>query len=501
MVRLLAILAAALVAIAAAGPFAQAQRAVPVADQIDALQKELAELREAVVQVPTLSDAVQDLTTRLALLEQAVNKLELEQKTIPDAVAVLDELSVRAQSLEAEIGALRTRVADIEQPWSPEASSGGAGVTYKDGFGWATGDGKYAITISGYMQPRLELGVDEDIDIETLTFRMRRARVGLSGHIGSPRLKYKLLLSGLKSPAALDYYLDYAIRPNVIIRAGQFKTPFVRDFMVSSTRLVFFERTAAVEQMRYDRDLGVGVHGVVAGDKLGYYVGLGNGAGPNKTNDNIDLNVVVRADAVVMGERFKLDSGDFADTATPALMVGAGAMHDLVALPDAIGSVELDTDVDGNGERDNVRVISASVDATFRYLGYEAGVEGTYRRESWGTIFAGNPDLAAVVGTREDRNFLGFSGQVSKFVLPKRLLVGARVSHSRLPFLGVGGKSSGIPDAERLMQFDGLVQLYSDRGYRTLGLMYTFSNYNRIDAPDPEQDKEHRFLLEAQLNL
>lgn len=504
MVRTFTIIAAVVIALAAVAAPAEAQRNAQLAEQIDALQKELAELREAAVQVPTLSEAIQDLSSRLAQLEQTLQKVELEQKSIPDAVAVLDQLGTRVQALEAEIGALRTRVADIEQPWTPEdtgGSSGGGGVTYKDGFSWQTGDGDYSIKISGYIQPRLVLDVDEEWDVQELTFRLRRARIGASGHIGSDKLSYKLLLSGLKSPAALDYHIDYAINDWVTVRAGQFKTQFLRDFTTSSSRLAFFERTDAVEKMRYDRDVGAGVHGVVADDRVGYYVGLGNGSGPNALNDNIDLAVIARADAVVMGERFKASFGDFAGVETPAVMVGVGGVHDLVALPDEIGGIALNTDVDGNGDRDNVRVLSASADAIVRYDGLEAMVEGTLRRESWGTIFQGNPDLAAAVGTREDRNYLGFSAHVTKFVMPKQLLVGARVSHSRLPFLGVGGRSSEIELAERLLQVDGLVQLYSDRGYRTLGLMYTFSNYNRIDAADPELDKEHRLLLEMQLKL
>jgi hypothetical protein len=343
--------------------------------------------------------------------------------------------------------------------------------------------------------------MDEDFDVDQLTFRMRRARIGASGHIGSDKLKYKLLLSGLKSPTALDYHIDYQINDKVTVRAGQYKTQFLRNFTTSSSRMAFFERTEAVEKMRYDRDVGVGAHGIVADDRVGYFVGLGNGAGPNAVNDNVDLVISARVDAVVLGERFKKAYGDYAHTTEPTLMVGIGGVHDLVALPDEISGIALNTDVDGNGDRDNIRVLSGSADAVFRIEGLEVMVEGTVRRESWGTIFQGNPDLAAAVGTREDRNYLGFNAHVTKFLVPQKLMIGTRVSHSRLPFLGVGGRESEIEIAERLLQVDGLLQLYSDRGYRTLGLMYTWSNYNRIDAADPEGDKEHRVLLEAQLKL
>lgn len=493
--RVTAIVVFAWLVFLAMGSAAHAQRPPSVTrEDIDALKKEMEELRQQTVQIPTLAAAVQELTTRLARLEERLETQGREQKAIPDALAGMDRLDEQARKLAMDVEALRTQVAQLEQPWTPESTSGG--VAYDDGFAWTTSDGRYAIKIGGYLQGRYALEVEDDIEENEL--RLRRARVGMSGHLGSEKLTYRVLLSGGSSPPLLDYHVDYAFRDELVVRFGQYKTQFTRNFITSSSRLAFIERPLGIENLRYDRDIQVGVLGQLAEGRVGYYAGVGNGAGPNKRNDNIDVNATVRADVTILGKRFSYAEADIKRTDAPALMLGAGLVHDLTAMPAEIGDLAINNDVDGNGDIDNVRVVSASMDAVFRYRGFEASLEALFRYEGFGTILKhpDNAGLVAAVDEGDRRTYVGVFTQAS-WLLPRDILVGGRLGISRVPFLGVGGQPSRLPRADRVIEVDGLVQLYR-KGFRRLGLLVTHHHYPARDE-SAEVQHANRLLLEAQI--
>ncbi|HUH03384.1 MAG TPA: porin [Kofleriaceae bacterium] len=493
--------------IAAGATMASAQRRSPaeLEQQIAAIEKQLAELAEAAVQVPTVAEGVRSLSEQLAVLKQRVDTLSTEQRSIPDAIAVLDELSQRTGTLESEVAALRTRVAGLDQP-SVGAASGGGGVRYDRGFVISTDDGAYSLTLDGYMQTRYQLVVDEDWgDIISQGLRIRRARLGASGTIVSPNLSFRVLTELTATPPLMDYYLTYQVWPELGVRAGQYKVWFSRNYITSSTRLILPERQAAVESFRYDRDAQVGLLGELASERISYYVGIGNGGGLNQRNDNIDILVLARADVAILGERIGYDYGDLIRSSSPRLTVGAAVIHDLVAVPDEIGGFALVTDVDGMDGRDNVQVISATADAVLRYRGIEVSLEWLLRREDWGTILEGqaNPgaDLADVVGTESTRTHHAVAGHVAYAVRPEQLLVAVGASYGDVPFLGIGGLPSELELGRQRLELDGVVQLYDAKG-RLLGLQYTLTDFGELyDPADASADTTHRLILEAQLKF
>jgi hypothetical protein len=473
-----------------------------VSDQLGELGKAVSDLREQTVQIPTLAAAVQELSGRVSELERRLFELERGQASIPDAVATLDTLRGQVEVLERELEGLRTELANIEQ--SPARASSGGGVAYQDKFSFSTADQRFAIAFSGYLHTRYELA-SQDGEIDASTLRIRRARVGLAGHLGSPRIKYKLLISAIRDKPLLDYYMDYQVQDWLTVRVGQYKTQFTREFITSSSKLAFLEAPVAVDLLRYDRDIQVGVYGEVLGRRIGYYLGVGNGAGLAKVNDNLDMSISARADVVALGERFKYGHGDTARTSVPTLMLGAGLVHDLTPMPAQVGGIAVNTDVDGDGDIDNVRAISASADAAFRYRGLEAIVEAVFRKETYGTILehVDNAALAAALGDG-DHDYLDVYGQVT-YVLPVELrsyhlLVGGRVGRSEVPFLGLGGRSSNLPQGEHVFEADALVQLYNGAGYRFLGLMVSRHDYSAFDA-DTEGLTRYRVILESQLKF
>lgn len=470
-----------------------------LARRLERLERDVEALRERATAVPTAIEAIQDLEARLAVLEQQLGALQRQEQALPDAVNRFDELDARVRLMAGELATLRGRTARLERPGARSGTEDEiARVTHQHGFRWRSADGRHGLRLSGYVQPRYQLDLARELERSTL--RLRRARLSLAGHVGSEQMSFALQLSGTGEPALLDYFLEYAVSDAFAVRVGQYKTPFTRAFWTSSTRLAFLERARAVDELRYDRDVQIGVRGRLLGERLGYYLGVGNGAGMNRLDDNLDKAVTARIDGVIIGERVDYGHGDIARTPAPVLMLGAGVVRDAVPLPERVGDIATTSDIDGDGERDDAPVLSASVDALFRYRGLDIALEALGRRERTGPflLHPGNATLLAALGGQGTRRtYLAGAGQVT-YVLPRDVLIGARLGVSRLAFLGVGGRASALPPADRLIEASGLVQLYRN-GSRLVGLMYSAYRYGGARGNAPVPSVMHQIVAEAQL--
>ena len=484
-----------------------AQPKVGMRAEIDALKKEVAALQEVAVAAPTFAQTLQELSSKLVLLENELAVKTRASDSMPEAVSRIDGLQEDVNNLRIDLEYLRTSIANIEQP---AAVSSGGSAEHNKGMRISTGDGRYDMTFGGYMQPRYQVDVSEDFSgLDSAGFRMRRSRFGLAGKMGSDRLRYKIELD-LNSTGAslLDYYMDMRYRPELTIRVGQAKLPYTRSSLASSKNRTFFERSKMQKLQYYARDVGLWALGSFLDGRVRYHAGFSNGAGQNRRNTNIDVATALRIEGAVLGKFIKPGYGDQGCRCSklPRLTVGAAFVHDLIRLPENISGIAVDNqDVDGNGITDNVRVLSSTVDAQVRYRGWELALEGTWRHERWGSILEhdDNSGLATAVDASNTgrRNYLGFTAELTYFVMPKFLLVGTRVSHGRLPLLGLGGRNpSEAPLADRAWQVDGLVQLYR-KGHRRVGFMYSLLNYDAKNGADPENDIGHSLMVEAQLVL
>lgn len=472
--------------------------------EIDAVKKELAELRSMAVQSQTVSQSVQELSSKVSALEQELDKLRRQQAASPEVVSGLDTIGTRLDAIERDVESLRTQVADVEQP---SASASGGAVDWDGGFKWASSDGNYALKLGGFVQPRLQLRLPESFDtISESTFRLRRARLAASGNLGGEELTWKMQAElGVDAAPALDYFLDYEFAPELAVRAGQDKVFFTRTWWASDASIDVLERPAAIDGLRYDRDIGVWVHGWLA-DRLYYHAGVSNGAGPNKRNDNIDVAALIRLEAMVVGDKFEPMIKNLEAKPELQLLVGVGAVHDLVRVPETIAGIEVtNRDVDSNGTLDNVRVWSSSFTAAARIEGLELMTEGIWRHERWGTILdhSDNAQLDEAVrpSASGHRNYLAGFLHASYVLVAKHLQAAARVGHNRVALLGVGGGGpSSVPPGDRLFELNGQLRYFHNDNL-SLALSYTLSNYNATRGPDPSGDIDHLFIGQAQLNF
>jgi len=148
------------------------------------------------------------------------------------------------------------------------------------------------VKLSGWAQTRFTNGAGLTSD----TVELRRARLAVEGNL-APKVAYKMEIDAVRSPVLLDARLDYSWRPYAKATVGQFKVPFSQENLASDRDFIFIERSLAGlllvpgrDTGNNGRDDGVQLGGSVARSDgrpmLDYAVGVFNGAGINRRDDN-----------------------------------------------------------------------------------------------------------------------------------------------------------------------------------------------------------------------
>lgn len=127
------------------------------------------------------------------------------------------------------------------------------------------------------------------------TFQLRRGRVSIDGDIHK-FASYRIQVEALNSPTLLDAYLQLKPLHYAWLTFGQFKVPFSQENLRSSKDLFTIERSQVVNGLvpgrdngSNGRDIGADVGGSFnMSDSAGidYAVGIFNGAGINRKDDN-----------------------------------------------------------------------------------------------------------------------------------------------------------------------------------------------------------------------
>lgn len=129
-------------------------------------------------------------------------------------------------------------------------------------------------------------------------FRIRRARVGLSGEI-LRNINYSLQVETAKSPYLLDARIGINFSPQTELIFGQFKVPFSLENLTPTSALDTINRSQTVEKLCPSRDIGSAGRdmGATLNGKyswIEYALGIFNGSGINKTDDNDQKDIAVR---------------------------------------------------------------------------------------------------------------------------------------------------------------------------------------------------------------
>lgn len=199
-------------------------------------------------------------TSRLSLLAGAAIA------AIPTSSALAEG---QAWSNSDEVRALVSEmIADSETRSSMLQSGATAGHDGK--FFLASSDGNYRLNVGGQIQFRYLMDFRDDADgnNDTITendfengFQTRRTKLWFSGNVVDPNLFYRIQgnfdFDGSGSFNLEDAYVGYDFNEGWSLRWGQFKLPFLREYLVSSAHQLAVERSEVSDVFQQGRAQGV----------------------------------------------------------------------------------------------------------------------------------------------------------------------------------------------------------------------------------------------------
>ena len=248
---------------------------------------------------------------------------------------------------------------------------------------------------------------DED---EGFGFRVRRLRVTWDGNAFAPWMKYKVEYDLGRTGELKDMKLSFAKNNAFVPTMGQYKVPFNREVLNSSSALQVVDRSILSDYFEYDRDIGAGVYGLLGDGMIRYDLGVFQAEGTNQKNDKGDTGMLWagRVQAALIGGDAKKVKENFAKK--PTLMVGA-----------AVAGIDVEGGSDSNigipsGERvlEDGKVTSFTADINYRDPRFNLTGEYIGR---WV-----NPDDAGIATAYD----YGFRVQGGFFVVPKKVELASR---------------------------------------------------------------------------
>ncbi|MFQ5956878.1 MAG: porin, partial [Candidatus Brocadiales bacterium] len=201
-----------------------------------------------------------------------------------------------------------------------------AGYKVGKGFYLQTLDDKFRLQIIQRTNLRYTFVNNDDAE-DTSSFRIRRQRIKFKGHAFTKDLTYKVywgLAAGSGAGELKDAYVNYKLTDGLQFRAGQYKVPFNRQRLNSSSKLQFVDRSKANDEFQLDRDIGVMLHGEPMKGMFEYYLAMMQGAGKNTSTNTNNKHLYVARFAVNPFGKFKSYSEpDLEYEETPKLALGA----------------------------------------------------------------------------------------------------------------------------------------------------------------------------------
>jgi len=344
----------------------------------------------------------------------------------------IQELQKKIEALETEKTAEQKKLEELKaeekDAWWKKIE-----VSYKkpgDGFKLSTKDGLFSLRMR--LRAQFQLSVNDTTDELTATdFRIRRLRFYWDGNAFTPWFLYYVQVSADNGSdlQLRDAYFDAAYKTVYgqvsVPRVGQFKVPYNREELTSSSELQLVERSIVNEQFALGRDIGTALYGVL-GNYATYGFGVFDGNGRNALSTDSNLLYVGRVMLTPCCGELKYSNSSFPASGDYKIEPNFGEDKPLIAIGVAGAGME-GLNIDRKtpdaaiAERfDEIGIIAGdfaqfTADLNFKYEGFS--VEGEYDAR-WIS-----PDQAASISTVFDQ---GFRVQSGVFLLPKLVEVAGR---------------------------------------------------------------------------
>jgi hypothetical protein len=194
---------------------------------------------------------------------------------IDELINEVAELKSEVHRLQADAGdnwlseqradEIRNLVHDVLADADTRASLLQDGLTagYDKHFFMGSADGNFLMQLYMKLQTRFVYNNADQLpgeDEEKWGFEQRRTELYWAGHVLDPKLTYKVKVAASRSDGKVnldDAYLGYKINDAWKITAGQFKAPFLREYLTSSGRQQAVERSYINHTFNVNRSQGV----------------------------------------------------------------------------------------------------------------------------------------------------------------------------------------------------------------------------------------------------
>jgi phosphate-selective porin OprO/OprP len=335
-----------------------------------------------------------------------------------------------------------------------------ANARYKIGKGItvASANGRYSLQVRARLQIRYDLD-HPNFEDEPLThvFQVRRARVVLAGNVFSPHIRYQFqfgfsprdmgndiptdLEDSIRRNPLRDARLEFTRLRDFTIWVGQFKVPFSRQRIISSSSLSILDRSLVNAEFNLDRDIGITARSTDLGgiDKLAYYVGVFMGEGRNSFESrDPGLLYVARFEVLPFGRFEDYVEGDSSRSDKPGLAIGAAyAFQDRAHAARGVGG-----NPPADGGTTNFHHVTA--DIMFKWKGASL-FSGFHLRRGFARVNGGAvDDEGMAIATVPARQGVGWFGQFGWLVPKIPLELVGRYGMTR----NIYGDRSSQPDAD-----------------------------------------------------
>lgn len=213
------------------------------------------------------------LNSTLDSLLDRIQKLEQRNKQLEGEVATLRAEDDKQWLTEERVKEIRAVVADVLADADGRASLRQDSMTagWNDGFFLASPDGRFKLQLGGLLQTRflwsnIPNGQSDpqvqDRKQDRYGFDLPNTEIWAKGHVISPGIQYMLkarftsdtaTLVGDQGPTRLgsasgelqlmDAWVRFLLTDNWSIRAGQYRTPFSREFLIPEQNQMAIDRT------------------------------------------------------------------------------------------------------------------------------------------------------------------------------------------------------------------------------------------------------------------
>ncbi len=431
----------------------------------------------------TTNSKAESTSEQIKALKQQIEQMQKQNQE------QIEELQQKIQDLEVEKEAEKEKIIEELKAQENDAWYNKIEVSYKkpgDGFTIKTKDGNFSLNMR--LRAQFQFSVNDTTDELTATdFRIRRLRFYWIGNAFRPWFEYYIQVSADNGSdlQMRDAYFNAAYKTVAVPRVGQFKVPFNREELNSSSELQLVERSIVNEQFSLGRDIGPALYGLL-GNYVTYGVGIFDGNGRNAFSSDSNLLYAGRVmltpccgelkyanSSFPIGGDYKIEPNFGEDKPLIAFGVAAAGMEGLNIdrkTPDA--AIEARFDEIGITVGDFAQF---TADVNFKYKIFS--IEGEYDAR-W--ISPQDVDIDTVFDQ-------GFRIQSGVFLIPKLLEVAARFA-----YIDFDASVPNIPDVDEpdnSWQITPGLNFYMSHSHKwKIQLDYSFIKNEFTNADDVDEN-------------